>query len=201
MHRLQHIAAQLAPRATPALSSAPAAKQDQDWAPVFNKLKEEQPVAKSETSKKTTTLEEWKSKKGQTLGSSEWWTMSQERIDAFALVTQDFQWIHGSDAKKKGSPFGGPIAHGFLVLSMVTMFVESVLPKLKGVKMGVNLGLNRVRWVSPVPAGKRIRATVALKSIKDVENNGVESIYEVTIEVEGGKKPACVIEWVTRAYF
>jgi len=148
---------------------------------------------------KELSLDEWKSLKTKEVGLSPWITVDQRRVDAFSVVTGDPQWIHTSEAADMGSPFGGPIAHGYLVLSLTSLLTQPSLPMLTGTKMGVNYGLNKVRFVSPVKVGARIRARIKLVDVETVKG-GVQNTLGVTIEVEGSDKPAIVFEWITRLY-
>eukprot|EP00455_Lapot_gusevi_P002740 TRINITY_DN1112_c0_g1_i1.p1 TRINITY_DN1112_c0_g1~~TRINITY_DN1112_c0_g1_i1.p1 ORF type:complete len:195 (-),score=37.68 TRINITY_DN1112_c0_g1_i1:164-748(-) len=144
------------------------------------------------------TSEEWKAKKGQTVCVSEYLTMNQERISAFAVVTGDPQWIHGPEAKKRGSPFGAPIAHGFLLLSLASYFGRS-LPSVKGVKMGVNYGIEKLRFISPVRVGDKIRMKFELQDFKEMKD-GLLNTMKCTLEIEGQTKPALSFEWLTRVF-
>jgi acyl dehydratase len=144
-------------------------------------------------------LEELKSLIGQEVATSEWVEVSQERINLFAEATGDHQWIHiDVERSKRESPFGGPIAHGFLTLSLLPMLTANAV-KMTDVKMGVNYGLNKVRFTSPVPAGSRVRAKMKLLNVEDMKDCA-QTTWEVTIEREGGDKPACVAESVSRQY-
>jgi acyl dehydratase len=136
---------------------------------------------------------------GPPLGTSDWMTISQDRINVFADATGDHQWIH-VDAERAAadSPFGSTIAHGFLTLSLVSALMRNAVT-IEGLRMAVNYGLNRVRFVSPVPAGARIRAAVALAAVTPVEG-GVQATWNVTVEREGGTKPCLVAEWLVRYY-
>jgi len=138
---------------------------------------------------------------GQELAVTDWFTVTQERIQQFADATLDHQWIHVDvERARRESPFRAPIAHGFLTLSLLPHFMHEALQISQGVRLGVNYGLNRVRFVSPVRAGSNIRARIGLQSIKDVAPNAVEVIFNATVEVEGGDKPCCVAEWIARYY-
>jgi acyl dehydratase len=138
---------------------------------------------------------------GQELSVSDWFTVEQDRIQQFADATLDHQWIHVDvERAKKESPFKAPIAHGFLTLSLLPHFMHDAIGFESVGRMGVNYGLNRLRFVSPVRAGSRVRARFVLQSVKDVEPNGIETVYEVTVEGENSEKPMLVAEWVTRAY-
>ena len=144
-------------------------------------------------------LAELKDLIGQEVAHSEWVEISQERVNTFADATGDHQWIHiDVERAKRESPFGGPIAHGFLTLSLLPMLVANAI-KLTYVKMGVNYGLNKVRFPSPVPVGSRVRARLKLLEIEDIKD-GAQLTWEVTIEREGQDKPVCVAESISRAY-
>lgn len=144
-------------------------------------------------------LAELKDLIGQEVAQSEWVEISQERVNTFADATGDHQWIHiDVERAKRESPFGGPIAHGFLTLSLLPMLVANAI-KLTYVKMGVNYGLNKVRFPSPVPVGSRVRARLKLLEIEDIKD-GAQFTWEVTIEREGQDKPVCVAESISRAY-
>jgi len=134
----------------------------------------------------------------------EWVAVNQDRINRFADATDDHQWIHVDPARaKKESPFGDAVAHGFLTLSLIPYLTGSVsreTPRYPGVKLAVNYGLNRVRFVSPVKVNSRVRARSTLKEVQDV-GGALQLVNEVTVEVEGQSKPACVAETVSRLYF
>lgn len=136
---------------------------------------------------------------GREVGLSEWVEVSQGRIDAFAEATEDRQWIHTDPERAaRESPFKGAIAHGFLTLSLLSEMGRTAMT-VGGVRMGINYGLNRVRFVSPVPAGSRVRGRFALAALKEIEG-GAEATWKVSVEREGGDKPCCVAEWLVR-YF
>ena len=135
---------------------------------------------------------------GEHLGYSEWHTVTQDQINAFADATNDHQWIHiDPEAAAKG-PFGTTIAHGFLTLSLIPMFAVQV-SRVSGIRMGVNYGLNKVRFPAPVPVGSRLRAGVKVLTFEEIPG-GAQAVNEVTIEREGGDKPCCVAESVVRYY-
>jgi acyl dehydratase len=137
---------------------------------------------------------------GQEIAVTDWFNVTQERIQQFADATLDHQWIHVNvEQACRESPFKAPIAHGFLTLSLLPHFMHEALEIKQGVRLGVNYGLNRVRFVSPVRAGSNVRARVVLLSLKDV-TGGMEAVFSATVEVEGGDKPCCVAEWVVRYY-
>ena len=135
---------------------------------------------------------------GSHLGYSAWRAVDQDRVSEFAEVTDDRQWIHVDPQRAAAGPFGGTIAHGYLVLSLIPSFAAEVY-RVDGARMAVNYGLNRVRFPSPVPVGSSIRAGVRLASVDPVDG-GVQVVSEVTIEREGQQKPCCVAETVARFY-
>ena len=145
-------------------------------------------------------LEELRSLVGQEVGVGDWLEVTQERINLFADATGDHQWIHiDVERAQKETPFGSTIAHGFLTLSlMVELMAKTVQVKIPA-KMGINYGLNKVRFVSVVPAGSNIRARIALNNLEDFPG-GHQMTWGVTIEREGGEKPCCVAEWLVRYY-
>lgn len=149
-------------------------------------------------------LQELKGRIGQEVAVSDWLEMTQERVDLFAQATGDHQWIHvDPERARRDSPFGAPIAHGFLTLSLLSKFLgESI--SFTSARMGVNYGLNRVRFTAPVPVGARIRARLRLRQADDLEaegqTRGVQMTWEVTLEREGSDKPCLVAEWLTRRY-
>jgi acyl dehydratase len=137
---------------------------------------------------------------GKEIGVSEWFTMTQQRIDQFAEATEDRQWIHlDRERAAKESPFGRTIAHGFLTLSLISHFIKEVVQIEGGVRLAVNYGLNRVRFPAPVKADTQIRARVVLLSFKELQGAS-EATYSVTIEGEKSDKPCCIAEWVVRYY-
>ena len=146
-----------------------------------------------------TTIRELEARVGQEVGVSPWVEITQERIDTFAKAIGDFQWIHVDAERAKNSPFGGTIAHGFLTLSLLSHLSERTFG-FTDRRMGVNYGLNRVRFMAPVPVGSRVRGRMKLLSSDAIDNNGVQMVWEVTIELEGAAKPACVAESVVRRY-
>jgi acyl dehydratase len=138
---------------------------------------------------------------GQELAVTDWFNITQERVQQFADATLDHQWIHiDVERARRESPFGAPIAHGFLTLSLLSHLMHEAIEIKQGLRLAVNYGLNRVRFISPVRVGSNIRARMALQSLKDVPPNGMEAVFNATIEVEGGDKPCCVAEWVVRYY-
>jgi acyl dehydratase len=147
----------------------------------------------------TTTLAELPSFKGKELGTSDWFEITQERVNTFADATDDHQWIHVDVERAKAeSPFRGPIGHGFLTLSLFVPMWSQIL-KVTDVRMGVNYGLNKVRFPAPVPVGSRIRLTATLVDVEEFRG-GLQIVAGGVIEREGGDKPVCVLESVTRLY-
>ncbi|GAA0937199.1 MaoC family dehydratase [Pseudonocardia zijingensis] len=143
-------------------------------------------------------VDELRAAVGSRIGVSDWMTIDQSRIDTFADATLDHQWIHVDEERAKEGPFGGTIAHGFLTLSLLPHLVKDVY-RVEGTKMGVNYGLNRVRFTSPVAVGSKVRGSVELVDVSDV-SGGVQLTTKVTIEIEGSERPALVAEWLTRQY-
>ena len=137
---------------------------------------------------------------GEEVGVSPWIEVSQERIDTFAKAIDDFQWIHVDRERAKRSAFGGTIAHGFLTLSLLSHLSEQTF-SYSDRKMGVNYGLNRVRFTSPVPAGARVRARFTLAKFEKIDGDGVQLTWNTTVEIEGKDKPALVAEWIGRHYY
>jgi len=136
---------------------------------------------------------------GDTFGPSEWLELTQERIDQFAEATGDDQWIHVDPEKAAEGPFGTTIAHGFLTLSLLVKFQYEVRPERGEFRMGINYGVNKVRFPAPVPVGSRIRAHFEILEVTDVEG-GVQVVTKGTVEREGEEKPVCVAEMVSRQY-
>ena len=145
------------------------------------------------------TLTELSSLAGQEVAVSDWITITQEQVNQFAQATGDHQWIHVDVEKAKAGPFGGPIAHGYLTLSLLPQFFISSLHVVQA-RMGVNYGLNKVRFPAPVPVGSRLRARMKLLKSEQIDQGGVQMTWEVTIEREGGAKPVCVAESMARYY-
>jgi acyl dehydratase len=144
-------------------------------------------------------LEELKKMVGQEVGVSDWHAVTQEAINLFADATLDHQWIHVDPARaKRESPFGGPIAHGYYTLSLAPYLLASIMD-IKEKKMGVNYGLNRLRFTAPVPIPSKVRVRAILAAIEDIKG-GVQAIFNLNFEVEGKEKPACVAEAIYRYY-
>lgn len=141
-----------------------------------------------------------KSYEGQQLEPTEWFEVSQERINQFADVTLDHQFIHVDPERAKQSPFGSTIAHGFLTLSLLSHFSEQYALLIDGTQMGVNYGFEKVRFLAPVKAGKRIRGLAKVLSVEEVKPNQFRFATEVSVEIEGEDKPALIAEWVTMQF-
>jgi acyl dehydratase len=144
-------------------------------------------------------LAELKALVGQEVAVSDWVEISQERVNQFAQATGDYQWIHlDVERCKRESPFGGPIAHGYLTLSLLPMLMQNSV-HMSDVRMGVNYGLNKVRFPAPVPVGSKVRSRTTVVSVEDIEG-GAQVTWLVTVEREGGDKPVCVAESISRRY-
>ena len=148
---------------------------------------------------KPASLRELEQRVGEEVGVSPWVEITQERIDTFAKAIDDFQWIHVDRARAQASPFGGTIAHGFLTLSLLSHLSERTFG-FTDRKMGINYGLNRVRFTSPVPSGARVRARFTLAKYEPLEG-GVQVTWNTVVEIEGKDKPALVAEWLGRHYY
>ncbi|HEY1824567.1 MAG TPA: MaoC family dehydratase [Acidimicrobiales bacterium] len=144
-------------------------------------------------------IDELKALVGSHLGYSEYREITQEQVNLFADATDDHQWIHVDPERAAAGPFGHPIAHGYLTLSLLPAMSGGLLA-VRGVVMGVNYGSNRVRFTSPVPVGSRVRAGATLASVEDVAG-GVQVALDVVVEIEGAEKPACVAQTLSRLYF
>ena len=136
---------------------------------------------------------------GQEIALSDWITITQEQINQFAQATGDHQWIHVDLDKAKAGPYGGTIAHGFLTLSLIPAFFQSALNVVEK-RMGVNYGLNKVRFTAPVPVGSRLRARMKLLKCEAIDQGGVQMTWQVAVEREGSAKPVCVAESLARYY-
>lgn len=144
-------------------------------------------------------LAELKGLIGQEVAVSEWVEITQERVNLFADATGDHQWIHlDVERSRKESPYGGTVAHGFLTLSLLPMLMASAI-RMSDVRMGVNYGLNKVRFPAPVPVGSRVRGRMMLMAVEDIPG-GAQMTWQVTMEREGGDKPVCVAESISRRY-
>jgi acyl dehydratase len=141
-----------------------------------------------------------KDRVGEEVGLSPWVEVGQERIDTFAEAIDDPQWIHVDPERAKSSPFGGTIAHGFLTLSLLSHLSERTF-SFSDRRMGVNYGLNRVRFTSPVKSGSRVRARFTLANYEPIDGNGVQVTWNTVVEIEGSDRPALVAEWIGRHYY
>jgi acyl dehydratase len=141
-------------------------------------------------------LADFAEQEGEVIGTSDWVEIDQERVTTFADATDDHQWIHTDPERAAQGPFGGPIAHGFLTLSLLPALQRRTYA-IEGLRMGINYGLEKVRFPAPVPVGSRIRATVQLASVSQIDG-GIQAVLRTTIEREGGDKPVCVAESVSR---
>ena len=144
-------------------------------------------------------IEALKARVGEHLGHSDWHDVTQDQVDRFADATGDHQWIHVDPERAKSSPFGGTIAHGYLTLSLAPSLIREVL-QVDGVRMGVNYGLNKLRFPAPVPVGSKLRVGVRLAAVDDVGGGGVQVTIDATFEVEGEEKPVCVAQILSRYY-
>ena len=145
-------------------------------------------------------LEAYRELKGTELGTSEWIEVTQAKIDAFAECTGDHQFIHVNPEMAAQTPFGTTIAHGYLTLSLLSRMAYDVMPGVQGTTMGVNYGLNKVRFMAPVKSGKRVRGKFTLADVSERGRGIIQSTVAVTVEIEGEDKPALAAEWVTLAY-
>lgn len=144
-------------------------------------------------------LDELKSLVGTEIGTSDWWDITQSRINQFAQATGDAQWIHVDEERAKDSRFGGTIAHGYLTLSMLAGMRFQTF-EVTGVGMTVNYGLNKVRFLTPVPSGSRTRGKFELVSVRDRDDGGLECTFRATVELENAPKPACIAETMSVYY-
>lgn len=146
-----------------------------------------------------TSADELNAAVGQPLGETEWLTVTQERINTFADATDDHQWIHVDAVKAKDGPFGATIAHGYLTLSLAARFMPQLIDVK--MKMGVNYGLDKVRFPSPVKVGQRIRGSGMIVALEPTKDGAVQSTLRLTVEIEGSAKPACIADTISRYYF
>jgi len=156
-------------------------------------------VNKVHTMKTFETLAELAACVGQDVAATEWVDITQDQINQFAQATGDQQWIHVDEARAKQGPFKVPIAHGFLTLSLLSQFFDKTIV-IKTKRMGVNYGLNKVRFMAPVPVGSRLRAHLHLHSATPIEGDGLQLQWNVTVEREGSAKPVCAAESLVRIY-
>jgi acyl dehydratase len=145
-------------------------------------------------------LKELEGRQGQEIGVSPWLAVTQERIDTFARAIDDFQWIHVDPERAAKSPFGGTIAHGFLTLSLLSHLAEQTF-SFADRRMGINYGLNRVRFTAPLKSGTRVRARFTLNKLEKLDGNGMQVTWNALVEAEGSDKPVLVAEWLGRHYY
>ena len=138
-------------------------------------------------------------REGDELGHTEWLLLTQERVNQFAEATLDHQWIHVDPERAKTGPFGGTIAHGYLTLALVSHFLPRLV-EVRGIRMGVNYGCDRVRFPAPVRVGARIRAAGQIVKVEETKDGAVQSTVRVTIEIEGSERPGCVVDTISRWY-
>jgi acyl dehydratase len=145
-------------------------------------------------------LKDLEGREGQEIGVSPWLEVTQERIDTFAKAIDDFQWIHVDPERAAKSPFGGTIAHGFLTLSLLSHLAERTF-SFSDRRMGINYGLNRVRFTAPLKSGTRVRGRFTLNKLEKLDGNGVQVTWNAVVEAEGADKPVLVAEWLGRHYY
>ena len=150
---------------------------------------------------KNITRDDMKALVGKNAGTSDWFLIDQSRIDVFASVTEDHQFIHVDAEAAKETPFGTTIAHGFLTLSMLSAMIYSAVPDVEGATMGINYGFNKIRFLSPVAVNVRIRAHFTLQTYREDKPNEGTSIWDISVEIEGESRPALVAEWIGRRYY
>jgi len=146
---------------------------------------------------KTTSPSKLEALVGTEIGFSEWLEIDQDRINTFADVTEDQQFIHVNQKLAKKTPFGGTIAHGFLTLSLLSRFSEDSGLVIEGVKMGINYGFEKIRFLAPVPSGSKVRGRFFLKSVVEKKEGNFLITYQVSVDIEGSDKPALVADWLT----
>lgn len=149
----------------------------------------------------TIPVAEMKAMAGKEIGVSAWLDVNQDRIDAFAEITQDWQFIHVDPERAAQTPFGGTIAHGFLTLSLLSAMAMDAIPRLENTTMGVNYGFDKIRFLSPVAAGSRIRGRFKVISADELKPGELTIKYRVDVEIEGSGRPALTAEWISRQYF
>ena len=160
---------------------------------------DDEPMDDQPARREFTTADDLRAAVGTHLGHSDWVEISQERINQFADATGDHQWIHVDPERAKDGPFGTTVAHGYLTLSITNLFLPELL-RVPGATLGVNYGANKVRFPAPVPVGSRIRMACEIIDVTDVPG-GVQVTTRNTVEIEGGEKPACVVEAISRFLF
>lgn len=145
-------------------------------------------------------LDELHQKVGTLVGTSRWFELDQSRIDSFAEITEDEQYIHVDPERAKGTTFGTTIAHGFLTLSMLSAMMYDSIPDIQGTKMGINYGFDKIRFISPVKSGQRVRALFTLVELTEARPKEITNIWDVTVEIEGERRPALAARWIGRTY-
>ena len=150
---------------------------------------------------KNITRDDMKALVGKNAGTSDWFLIDQSRIDVFADVTEDHQFIHVDAEAAKETPLGTTIAHGFLTLSMLSAMIYNAVPDVEGTTMGINYGFNKIRFLSPVAVNVRIRAHFTLQTYREDKPNEGTSIWDISVEIEGQSRPALVAEWIGRRYY
>src|SRR4051812_3955692 len=148
---------------------------------------------------KTIEVKDLPTHEGEHLGSSDWHEVTQDQVNLFADATGDHQWIHVDPERAKSGPFGATIAHGYLTMSLVPFLLQQIW-QVAGMRMGLNYGINKVRFPSPVPVGSKVRADATLAKVEEVGGGGFQATLAVTVEIEGQDKPGCVAEVVYRYY-
>jgi acyl dehydratase len=148
---------------------------------------------------KTIQVQDLKAHAGEHLGHSDWHEITQDQVNLFADATGDHQWIHVDPERAKTGPFGGTIGHGYLTMSLAPAYLQEVW-QVEGMKMGLNYGINKLRFPSPVPVGSKLRLGAELAAVEDVGGAGLQATLAITFEIEGQDKPACVAEVVYRYY-
>jgi acyl dehydratase len=138
-------------------------------------------------------------REGTQLEASEWLTIEQDRIDQFGQVTGDLQWIHVDPVRAKDGPFGATIAHGYLTLSLVNLFMPQMI-EVRRFSAGVNVGMDKTRFLNPVLVGSRLRGTASIVSVEELKGGAIQAVIRVTVEIEGKDKPACVVDTINRYY-
>ena len=150
--------------------------------------------------RRTLPLDDYRALIGTEVGVSDWILVDQARIDTFAKVTEDYQFIHIDPVAAAQTPFGTTIAHGYLTLSLCSAFGYQAMPAIEGARMGVNYGLNKVRFMAPVKSGSRVRGRFTLSAIEPRGDSGFQSTVQVIVEIDGEAKPALAAEWLTLTY-
>ncbi len=148
----------------------------------------------------TITLDDLYASVGSPVAPSRWFTMDQSRIDQFAEVTEDMQFIHTDPVAAKETPFGTTIAHGFLTLSLLSAMMYDAIPGIEGTKMGVNYGFDKIRFVSPVKSGARVRAHFTLTELKETRPKEITNVWDISVEIENERRPALIATWIGLTY-